>query len=72
MYAIENYRKIFIFLKFLDVDKLLSTNFVENMNSALPSNIFFLIGECLVIGNLIGNSEKRLYALNFRKQTYEI
>ena len=38
-YGISIHLDTRVFLQFLDFDKLLSTNFSENMNSALPSNI---------------------------------
>ena len=76
MYAIENYRKIWVFLQFSYFDIFLSTNFAENMNSALPSNeILPYFEEVLVNALLLQNygdfwinvMRNELCALKFRK-----
>ena len=70
MYAIEKYSnfKMLTFMQFSDLVIFLSTNFAENINSALPNNrILPYFEEVLVnaltlqnYGDFNGCSEKRL------------
>lgn len=69
MYVFEKYwKKIFSFLQFIDLGMYLSTNFVENMNSALPNNRILPYFEEVLLnavsfqdhGDLSGYSEKNV------------